>query len=196
MFKGFSRFNFSFLRRHLGSIILIGLLILVIVFSQIYKEYFVVFGNGLLLKYHKTCLYAVLFFLAAISSTLIPLPVWIYVFTSVALGFNYVECAVVLGLDSSLGSTSSYVLGRFFHNTRYFKKRVPSEKIEKWKSHSRAWGASVLFFGTISPLPMDFFYAAAGLLHFPISLFLLLVTTARIIRYVLMGYVFFVVYPD
>lgn len=168
-------------------------LISLIILSQVYKEEILSLGNGILVKYHKSHLYMILFLLSAVSSTLIPLPVWIYVFTSVALGFSYVECAVMVGLGSALGSTSSYVLGRCSHHSSFFVKRIDKEKIEKWRQHSQLWIGAALFCGTVSPVHMDLFYAAAGLIRFPSFFFLSLVTSARVIRYILIGYFFFVI---
>jgi len=156
-----------------------------------HKEHIVNIGNGLLLKYHKNSIYFVLFILAAMSSTLVPLPVWIYQYTYVTLGFNYMEGAIIIGLGAGIGSFSSYIIGRYFRNTNTFKRKFGHINIQKWGKKSRFWCTLSLFFGSASPVPMDVFYAISGIIRFPIFAFICFVCAGRILRYVLVGYLFF-----
>jgi membrane protein YqaA with SNARE-associated domain len=192
VFRKFLKFDRGLLRGRLGAILILALLVAIVIVSQIYKQQIVDFGNWLLVRFHKSSLYAILFTIAAISSTIIPLPVWIYVFTCVALGFNYLQCSMVIGLGSSLGSAGSYALGRYFRNTPFFERKFNEEKTKKWQQRSKLWCGMVLFIGTVSPIPMDAFYVASGVIRFPALPFLFLVVSARFIRYVGMGYIFFV----
>ncbi|NIM48486.1 MAG: hypothetical protein GTN62_02240 [Gemmatimonadales bacterium] len=179
-------------RQHRANLILFLALILgAFVITELYREEIVGFGSGLLTKVDTGGLYVILFLISAISSTLVPLPVWIYVFTCVALGFDYITCSVVIALGSTLGSASSYALGRYFRHGRFLERRLNEATLQKWQTRSRYALAAVLLFGTISPTPMDLIYAVSGVLRFPALGFVMLVTTGRVVRYVAMGYIFF-----
>jgi membrane protein YqaA with SNARE-associated domain len=159
--------------------------------SLLYQNDIVAVGNHLLARFSTGGLYVVLFLLAAVSSTLLPLPVWIYAFTSVALGFDYVACGVVIGLGSSLGSASTYCLGRYCRRSRFLQRQLDEATLQKWQARSASYCGATMFFGTVSPVPMDALYAVAGVLRFPAVAFLVLVTAARVIRYEAMAFLFF-----
>jgi len=159
--------------------------------SLLYQDEIVEVGNRVLTRFSTSGLYVVLFLLAAVSSTLLPLPVWIYAFTSVALGFNYAMCGVVIGLGSSLGSASTYCLGRYCRRSRLLHRRLDEVTLQEWQARSVPYCGAALFLGTVSPVPMDGLYAIAGVLRFPVAGFLLLVTAARVIRYEAMAFLFF-----
>jgi membrane protein YqaA with SNARE-associated domain len=192
VFKRFLRSRGEWLHGGVGFWAILALILTLVILSQIYREEVVEIGNALLAKSQKSDLYVLLFVLAAISSTVIPLPVWIYVYTAVALGFPCVECSIVIGLGSFVGSLSSYVLGRCFCNTTFFLRRFGQRNAGKWGERSRTICGFALFFGTVSPVPMDSLYVVSGIIRFPSLAFICLVSTARVARYLIMGYLFLV----
>lgn len=194
MYKNLSKFKRYILQDKFHSIIILILILALILLSQIYKKQIVGIGNELLIKYHKSSIYFVLFILAAISSTLVPLPVWIYEYTYVALGYNYLEGAIIIGLGASVGSFSSYIIGRYFRYTSLFRKKFGHINMQKWEEKSRIWIVFLLLFGIVSPVPMDVFYAISGIIRFPMLAFICYVSISRIFRYLLMGYIFYEVY--
>lgn len=176
--------------RHGTAILFCGALVAALLATHLHEEELVAVGHALLARSGAGRLYLILFGLAAISSTILPLPVWVYVFTAVALGLDYLTASLVVALGSSLGSVSSYALGRYVRGRNPAALRVSDATLARWRDRSRPYVGAALFVGTVSPLPMDVLYLVCGALRFPAAAFLCLVTAARIVRYVAMGYLF------
>lgn len=162
------------------------------ILSFFFEPQLTALGQRLFDRWHAENVYATLFLLSAAGSSLLPGPVWIYVFAAVTLGFPFLASSLAVALGSALGSTSSYIVGRFFGSKAWLARPFNPERLGRWENQSRFWLAAVLFAGSIGALPMDLFYLASGFLRFPAALFLCLIATGRIIHYVTMGYLFYV----
>ncbi len=194
MCKNCLKFDPEWFKENAFALTILAFMATAFVLSQLYKEDLVGFGRELLIHYHEKYLYVLLFTLPMLSSTLFPLPVFIYVMTSVMLGFPVVKSCIMVGLGSSFGSFSSYLLGRYFSHTPFVARKLRKNSKANLAGKSRLWAGSALFFGTVSPMPMDVLYVTAGLLRYPWLPFLILVAIARIIRYTLMGILFSSIY--
>ncbi len=192
--KRWSKFDAEWLKENALTLTILVVVVTAFVVSQIYKDEITEFGRELLIRYHEGYIYLLLFVLPMISSTIVPLPVFIYVLTAVMLGFPLLRSCVMVGLGSSGGSFSSYLLGRYFSHTKLVGRKLQKNGRSRLDGKSSVWAGSFLFFGTVSPVPMDALYLTAGLLRYPWPWFVILVTTARVIRYTLMGVLFSTMY--
>lgn len=175
------------------NLVMTGILLLVlfavIPLTLLYGEWIVSFGQDLLERYGKTAAYFVLLLLTAISSTIIPLPVWAYVGAAILMGLNVYMVSIIAGLGTTLGSCSTYVLGRYFSHVEWVRRRLYSdkEKMAKVQSKLSRYGLVVLFFVALTPFPADPYYFVCGLLGLPLATYVPVVFTARTSRYLIMS---------
>jgi membrane protein YqaA with SNARE-associated domain len=157
--------------------------------TLLYREGIVSFGEGLLSKYSNTVAYLILLLLTAISSTIIPLPVWAYVGAAISMGLNVYMVSIISGLGTTLGSCSTYVLGRYFSHVEWVRKKLYSdeEKMAKVRSKLSRYGLVALFFVALTPFPADPYYFACGLLRLPLATYAPVVFTGRTSRYLIMS---------
>jgi membrane protein YqaA with SNARE-associated domain len=171
------------------TIIFLAIFLIVFPLSLLYKDKIIESGENLLYKYDKKTAYLVLFALTAISSTIIPLPVWAYVGAAVLLGLNVYMVSIISGLGTTLGSCCTYVLGRYFSHVRWVRRRLYSDerRISNVKGKLARYGSVALFFVALTPFPADPYYFVCGLLEFPLVMYVFIVLAARILRYLIMG---------
>lgn len=113
-----------------------------------------------------------LYILTAVSSTPLALPVWCYAVLGRMLGMEPVRLITVIGSGAATGSTMTYLLGRYFGNTRFARKHFPGIENHQWTSGRSVRAISLLLFaGALSPLPFDVMYAACGAKRYPVYLF-------------------------
>jgi len=153
------------------------------------KEQMEDFGNRLL----KTCgwkmAYLMLLLLTALSSTIIPLPVWAYVGMAICLGLNLLGVAIVSGIGTTLGSCTTYVLGRYLSDVKWVKKRfhTTEQKLQQRKNKFAGYGAFILFLAALSPIPSEPYYFSCGFFKYPLLIYVPVVFVARTLRYLIMG---------
>jgi len=149
------------------------------------------FGLALMERHGQKGVDLVLFLLCAISSTLLPLPIWGYAAGGVAMGYNVFHLALVMALGAALGSFGTFMMGRYLGRTQFVKNRFPNAGKHPW-AEGRSMKAITffLFLGTASPIPCDVFYVVCGLKRYSALLFYVTVAAARFVRYCYLGYAF------
>lgn len=168
-----------------------GLIILSVAIASYFKADFLEFGTQLMKDYGQDRVDVILLLATAISSSPLALPIWGYALVGIALGYNVYHLAVVMALGSALGSLVTFLLGRFFGQSDYVRRKFPSVHRHPWaEGRSRLVVSLLLFLGTASPIPCDIFYVACGAKRYPPALFLGNMVLARFVRYVYLGYAF------
>lgn len=169
----------------------IFLLIFLVIFLFMYvnKEQVGDFGNRLLKKCDRNGVYLMLLLLTTLSSTIIPLPVWAYVGTAIYLGLNPFGIAIVSGIGTTLGSCTTYALGRYFSDVKWVTRRfhTTEKKIATAKNKFAGYGAFILFLVALTPFPSDPYYFGCGFFKFPFFVYAPVVLVARTLRYLIMG---------
>lgn len=168
-------------------IIVLAGAVLVAIFRTDINDY----GVALLTRFGQDWVDVILFFVTAISCTPIMLPVWGYAVAGAALGMSIVRLAAVMALGSTLGSYTTFMIGRYLGNRAWVKRRFPDLQKNPWThGKSRMYVTMILFFGTVSPLPCDVIYAACGAKRYPALPFAITMAAARFVRYMYVGYGF------
>ncbi len=167
------------------------IIIVTMIIAAIYKEDVGEFGVSLINRYGQNWVDVILFFLSAISSTPLMLPVWIYALAGAALGLNIIRLAVVMGFGSSVGTLVTFWLGRYFGDSNWVKKRFPNFHNYPWTTKkSKIYITIILFLGNASLLPCDVLYAACGFKRYPVMLFFIATAAGRFVRYTYLGYIY------
>jgi membrane protein YqaA with SNARE-associated domain len=162
-----------------------------IIFAAAFKEEILRFGERLLTTSDRTWVDVILFFLTAVSSTPLALPVWVYAVIGAALGMHIIRLAAVMAVASASGSLVTLFLGRYFGNSRWVRRRFPRIHDHPWtKGKSRAFVTLALFLGTASPIPCDILFVACGAKKYPPLLFWITMIVARFIHYLYIAYGF------
>lgn len=168
--------------------ITVGIIVMGMVITGIFKDDIFGFGQTLMETYGQEKVDMLLFLLTAVSSTPLALPIWGYALVGVAMGYNIFHLAIVMALGSATGSFVTFMLGRYFGQTDWLKRKFPQLQKHPWAhGRSRSVVTLFLFLGTASPLPCDVFYAACGLKRFPPALFWVTMVAARFVRYLYLG---------
>jgi len=169
----------------------VGIIIVGIAIVALFQEDINAFGMELMERYGQERIDLILFLLTAISCSPICLPVWGYVLTGVAMGYDVVHLAAVMALGSGVGSLITYYIGRYFATTKFVQKRFPTAVKHPWiEGRSRKYVTLILFFGTASPIPCDVFYLACGIKRYPALPFFIACIGGRFVRYLYLGYGF------
>ena len=167
--------------------IIVGGIVITLIFQDDVNE----FGVKLIESSGQGTVDVVLFSITAVSSTLLMLPIWGYALAGIAMGYNVVRLAVVMALGSATGSLTTLLIGRYFSERSFIKRKFPNLKEHPWTAgKSRVVVTWILFIGAASPIPIDVVYLACGAKKYPISLFWPLIAAARVVRYLYLGYGF------
>jgi membrane protein YqaA with SNARE-associated domain len=177
--------------RLLPLILTFGIILSGLLLTSIFRQEISAVGVHIMTRYGQNWLDGVLFLITAISCTPLVLPVWCYALVGVALGYDVIRLASVMALGATLGSFTTYALGRYFGNHPWTRNRFPNLHNHPW-SHGRSvlYIAVILFLGTASPIPCDIFYAACGAKRYSAVLFILATLAGRFVRYLYLGYGF------
>ncbi|MEW5795028.1 MAG: alkaline phosphatase family protein [Candidatus Zixiibacteriota bacterium] len=177
---------------NLGSILATTFIIVAgIVLSAIFNKDITRVGEYLLSTYGQNWVDGILFLLTAVSSTPLVLPIWAYAMIGVALGYGVIHLAIVMALGSATGSLVSLLIGKYFGETAWMKRRFPEIHRHPWTYGRSKWYVTLmLFLGTASPLPCDVFYVACGVKRYPAALFWVTMVAARFVRYCYLGLAF------
>lgn len=172
----------------LPIILTLGIILLGIILSSIFKEDVLFAGEYLLTTYGQGWVDGILFLLTAISSTPLVLPIWPYSLIGVSLGYGIVHLAAVMALGSATGSLVEFYMGRYFGESAWFKKRFPTVHKHPWTHGRSKWFVTaMLFLGTASPIPCNVFYIACGVKRYSGALFWVTMVAARLVRYSYLG---------
>lgn len=167
------------------------IIVMGIVLTLVFQDDITSFGESLIRSAGQGTVDLVLGLVTAVSSTLLTLPIWGYVWVGVALGYDIVRLAVVMAIGSATGSLSTMLIGRFLARTSFVRKRFPNLENHPWTVGRSRWMVTVfLFLGTASPIPCDVFYLACGAKRYPIALFWVVAAAARVVRYLYLGYAY------
>jgi len=169
-------------------LITLAIIIVGIVLTAIFKQDILRFGEYLMTTYGQDRVDGVLFLLTAISSTPLALPIWAYALVGISLGYTVMRLAVVMALGSATGSLVTFLLGKYFGETAWVRKRFPNIHEHPWTHGRSKWFVTAaLFLGTASPIPFDVLYVAAGVKRYPTLAFWVTMVLARFVRYVYLG---------
>ena len=172
-------------------LITLGIIVIGLVITGIFQDDINYFGTQLMEQYGQEKVDVILFLLTAISSTPLMLPIWGYVMAGVAMGYDVIRLASVMALGSATGSFVTFVLGRYFGQSNFVKRKFPNLQKHPWtEGRSRTIVTLFLFLGTASPIPCDVFYAACGLKRYPMAMFWVTMVLGRFVRYCYLGYCF------
>lgn len=99
-------------------------LVFVTVFLPLYfHEQIVDFGKYMMDTYSQRRYDIIVLLLSAISITAVAFPVWTYgVYGKIIIGYNPFRLILIISAGSTLGSYSTYIMGRYFGNTGFFRK--------------------------------------------------------------------------
>lgn len=162
-----------------------------IVLTAIFNDDIKAVGEYLMTTYGQEWVNGILFLLTAISSSPLMLPVWAYALVGIGLGYDIFQLAVVMALGSATGSLVTFVLGKYFGESKWMRKKFPEINKHPWTNGKSRWYVTLmLFVGTASPLPCDVFYVACGVKRYPTLLFWTTMVAARFVRYCYLGYIF------
>ena len=131
--------------------------------------------------------YLTLFFSALISATLFPLGSEALLIYDINEGYNLYLLLLFATLGNVLGSLINYFLGLKGEEFLIRKKYLKEEKIEKYKSFFNRYGAFTLLLSW-APIIGDPITFIAGILKYDWKKFLLLVTIAKLGRYLFITY--------
>jgi len=166
----------------------VGIILLGIILSSIFKEDVLRIGERLLTTYGQGWVDGILFLLTAVSSTPLVFPIWPYAMIGVALGYGILHLALVMALGSATGSLVEFYMGRYFGESAWFKKRFPNIHKHPWTHGRSKWYVTaMLFLGTASPIPCNVFYIACGVKRYSGLLFWVTMVAARLVRYTYLG---------
>jgi len=179
-------------KAELASVLVtIAIILCGIILTAIFKEDIQALGEHLMTAYGQDWVDGVLFLLTAVSSSPLALPIWAYALVGVSLGYGVLRLAIVMALGSATGSLITFMLGKYFGQSSWVKKRFPSVHKHPWtRGKSRWYVTLMLFLGTTSPIPCDVFYVACGVKRYPTLLFWVTMVAARFVRYCYLGYIF------
>jgi len=178
-------FNLTFI------LVTVFLILFGMVIIGLFKDDIKSFGVDLMVRFGQKWVDLILLLLTAVSSTPLALPIWGYAQAGIALGYNVFRLASIMAVGSALGSMVTYYLGRYFVHTGFVQKWFPNITRHPWtEERSKKYVTLFLFLGTASPIPCDVLYAACGFKRYPEILFLVVMVTARFVRYLYLGYGF------
>jgi len=177
--------------RWLPIAITVGIILIGMILTAIFQEDLFSYGKLIMEKYGQDKVDILLFLITAVSSSPLALPIWGWVLVGVAMGYPVWRLALVMALGSATGSLITFLLGRYFGDSAWVRRKFPKLRQHPWTTgRSRFVVTLILIGGTASPIPCDVFYAACGLKKYPPVLFWFSMVLARFIRYIYMGYGF------
>ena len=168
-----------------------GIIAAGIVVTLIFQDEINEFGLKLMERAGQGTVDVVLFSITAVSGTILMLPIWGYALVGISMGYHVVRLAIVMALGSATGSLTTLLIGRYFSERPFIKRKFPNLKEHPWTADkSRVVVTWILFIGAASPIPIDVVYLACGAKMYPISLFWPVIAAARVVRYLYLGYGF------
>jgi len=151
--------------------------------SALYGEKFLDLGESLLTSYGRRNTDIILYLIAAVSSSPLPLPVSAYAVFGTLLDYEPGRLITLIALGAVTGSSVSYILGRCFGKTQFVRRKFPEVETHCWtKGRSLKVVSLILLGGALSPLPAHPMFAACGMMRYPAALFIPIVFLAWWIR--------------
>lgn len=124
-----------------------------------------------------------LFWAAFLAATILPFSSEAALAGALAAGLPKFLCLLAATLGNSLGSCTTFYLGRLGKQTwltRYC--RVQPDEIERTRRRIESYGALAAFL-TFLPLAGDLFAIALGFMRYPVWRFVVLMTAGKALRY-------------
>ncbi len=132
--------------------------------------------------------YITLFFTALISATLFPLGSEALLIYDITQGYNLTLLLLFATIGNSLGSIINYYLGlkgeEFCENKKYLQKK----SIDKYKMFFDKYGGYTLLLSWV-PIIGDPITFIAGIFHYDLKKFVIIVVFAKFIRYAFLAYI-------
>ncbi len=130
-------------------------------------------------------IYLTLFTMALLSATFLPMGSEALLLYDYHLGFNIYHLLFVASLGNTLGSLINYLLG--LKGTDYLlnKRWLKEKQIHNANMHFQKYGGFALLLSWV-PLIGDPITFIAGVLHYPLWKFTLIVAIAKTTRYALL----------
>ncbi len=164
-------------------LVTLGMMLTSSVISVLYGERFLELGEKLLTRYGQGNMDIMLYLITAVSSSPLTLPVSAYAVLGTLLGLEPGRLITLMALGAMTGSTISYLLGRFFGNTPFVRRKFPEVSDRKWTEGRSLRAVSlILLGGAVSPIPVHPIYAACGMMRYPMALFISILFLAWWIR--------------
>ena len=128
-----------------------------------------------------------LFFIAILDSTPVPTfggPDILTALLAARRGEPWYYYAAAATLGSLIGATLTFHVARAAGST-YLENKFGARRVATVLNFFHRWGTGALFFSALLPFPSptSAFFAAAGVLNYPLRKFLLVVALARSVRY-------------
>lgn len=121
-----------------------------------------------------------LFVATCISSSLIPIPVEIFLATMISLGFSPFLVALTAAIGSTLGGATTYYLGRG-------ASKIAKLDIERTRNFIEKYGSIAVFIFAFTPLPYDAVALASGVAKLSREKFLFATFTGRLARFLMIS---------
>lgn len=166
----------SWFRRNLVSVLMFVLIVGVTIALFLLRSEIVKLGNY---GYLGAFLVSVL----TNASILLPMPSLLLIFPLGAT-FNPLHIGLAMGLGGAIGEMTAYVAG--YSGRGIWKDNPNYLKAEEWL---KKWGMLVVFFFTVTPMPLDLMGLAAGNLRFPAWKFFLPCWPGKTIKYIVLAFV-------
>ncbi len=132
--------------------------------------------------------YPGLFIASFLAATVLPFSSEVVLGFLLITGYDPVLCISIATAGNVLGSLVNYFIG-YWGSVFFIRKVLRSSEADVLKAvqRFRAWGVCSLFFAWV-PVVGDPLTLAAGVLRIQISLFLILVTAGKLLRYIIVGW--------
>jgi membrane protein YqaA with SNARE-associated domain len=157
----------------LALLITFGMVLASSAVSLFYGEKLLDFGESLLTSCGQRNTDIMLCMITAVSSSPITFPVTAYAVLGALLGYEPGRLITLIALGAVTGSSVSYLLGRYFGDAPFVRRKFPEVQNHRWtKGRSLRVVSLLLFGGDMSPIPAHPMYAACGMMRYPAALFI------------------------
>jgi len=130
-----------------------------------------------------------LFINSFVSATLFPLGSEALLLYYLAENFNYIYLLAIASIGNTFGSILNYWFGLKGEQYLLKKNMIKEKNIKKYKKYFDKYGAYTLLLSWM-PIVGDGFTLIAGILKYDIQKFVILVFTAKFMRYSFVIYVY------
>jgi hypothetical protein len=113
-------------------LVTVGMMVTSSAISILYGEWFPSIGGKLLTRYDQSYRDISLYTLSAVSTSPLTLPASEYAVLGTLLGFEPLRLITLMALGAMTGYSVSYLLGRFFGNTLFVRRRFPKVLDRNW----------------------------------------------------------------
>ncbi len=131
--------------------------------------------------------YLGIFVMSFIASSLLPIFMEPVVAGLPALGFPLMPTVLVISAGSTLGSLTTYFLGRGSEAIAgRFNKGGIGERIHGWFNMHEWVGITVVFLGALTPFPFEVVTFIAGFSRFPVRLYTIGCFSGKLLKFIIL----------